>query len=74
MAFKIAVFSNTWNNDLIPYVVDEKKVLIKKLQEQIDKGVSKEAVITNVYGYRIQNKKFTSITTQVRAELGNLIF
>ncbi len=69
MAFKIAVFSKTWNDNLIPHVVDEKKVLIKKIDEQIAKGAVKEDVISNVYGYKIHNKKFTSITPQIRAEL-----
>lgn len=69
MAFKIAVFSNTWEDSLIPNVLDEKKVLIKKYEEQIAKGISKEDVISNIYGYKIQNKKFTSITSEIRAEL-----
>lgn len=74
MAFKIAVFSGTWNDNLIPHVVDEKKILIKKLQDQIANGVYRISAISNVFGYRIQNKKFTSITTQIRAELANLTF
>lgn len=69
MAFKIAVFSGTWEDNLVPYVVDEKKVLIKKVEEQIAKGISKDEVVANVYGYRIQNKKFTSITPQIREEI-----
>ncbi len=69
MAFKIAVFSGTWKDNLIPYVVDEKKMLIKKFQDQIKSGVSKNNSLLNVYGYKIENKTFKSITEQVRAEL-----
>ncbi len=69
IAFKIAVFSGTWEDNLVPNVVDEKKVLIKKYEENIAKGISKEGVISNVYGYKIKNKTFTSITPEIRAEL-----
>lgn len=69
MAFKIAVFSKTWDDNLIPHVLDEKKVLIKKVEEQLVKGISIEDIVANVYGYEIQNKRFFSITKQIRAEL-----
>ncbi len=70
MSVKVAVFSKTWSDNLIPESIDDKNVLINKINDRINKGEEKIQIIANIYGYQVTpDKNFISITDSLRTEL-----
>lgn len=69
LGFRVTFLSETRNIKLVPNSYSNKDTLIKVIKEEINKGKSKEKIISNISAFRYRKMVFSDITSDFQEEL-----